>query len=91
MSSPYSLLSDTTRFSVDLSTQLKEEISEYTHCASNEKKVLLFIKTQPPILGINSEHLQDVLLYSEFVGSLRYSSYQVLESWPMDVNLSDIG
>lgn len=76
---------------MDLSTQLKQEISEYTHCAGNEKKVLLFIKTQPPILGINSEHLQDVLLYSEFVGSLRYSSYQVLKSWPIDVNLSDIG
>lgn len=76
---------------MDLSTQLKQEISEYSTCVGSKKKVLLFLKTQPPILGINSEHLQDVLLYSEFVGSLRYSSYQVLQSWPIDVNLSDIG
>lgn len=50
---------------------------------------LLFEK-QPPILGVNSERLKDVLVYSEFIGALQYACYQIHPIWPTSVHLSEL-
>ena len=91
LSSSYSLFSDSTHYSVDLSTQLCSFLSSYYNQSSKQQEYIpLLYQPLPPILGINSEHINDILLYSEFIGLLKYETYQLTNHWPIAINLSEI-
>lgn len=86
-SSKYSLLSDTTQFSEDLTCKLRESLNKYEHITEG---VNILFQRQPPILGKNSERIKDVLLYSEFIGAVQYECFQYNNTWPDHIHLSDI-
>lgn len=85
------MFSDSTRYSVDLSTQLCSFLSSYYNQSSNQQEwIPLLYQPLPPILGINSERINDVLLYSEFIGLLKYETSHLTNHWPIAINLSEI-
>lgn len=87
LDSSFSIISETRQFSKELAFKLKEELIPYANATED---IQLLFQRQPPILGINSEKIRNVLLYSEFVGVLQYECYQLFHSWPEPVHLSDI-
>ena len=87
MDSSYSINSDTRQFLNDLASKLREQLIPYVNSTDN---IQLMFQRQPPILGINSEKIRNVLQYSEFVGVLQYECFQLCHSWPESVLLSDI-
>ena len=85
------MFSDSTHYSVDLSKQLCSFLSSYYNQSSKQQEYIpLLYQPLPPILGINSERINDILLYSEFIGLLKYETYQLTNHWPIAINLSEI-